>query len=40
MLRKKEELSRIASSKGLRGKETLQCSRELDHLLNVYQSWL
>ncbi|MCF6409395.1 aspartyl-phosphate phosphatase Spo0E family protein [Pseudalkalibacillus salsuginis] len=38
--RKKEELIRVAQTKGLNSKETLQCSRELDHLLNIYQSLL
>ncbi|WP_408011449.1 aspartyl-phosphate phosphatase Spo0E family protein [Pseudalkalibacillus sp. A8] len=38
--KKKEELIGVAQLKGLRSKETLQCSRELEHLLNVYKSRL
>jgi hypothetical protein len=34
---KREEMIRLGSLKGLDAKETIQCSQELDQLLNHYQ---
>lgn len=34
---KREEMIKLASLMGLAAKETIQCSQELDQLLNCYQ---
>ena len=35
---KREELNRVASSCGLTSTDTIQCSQELDRLLNAYHA--
>ncbi|WP_062198030.1 aspartyl-phosphate phosphatase Spo0E family protein [Massilibacterium senegalense] len=35
--RKREEMIHLAQDIGLSAIETVQCSQELDHLLNLYQ---
>jgi stage 0 sporulation regulatory protein len=37
---KRKEMLYVAEMRGLRSKETVKCSQELDNLLNTYQRFI
>jgi len=39
IVRKRDEMIRLASSNGLLNTETIKCSQELDKLLNVFNNY-
>ncbi|MFD1779210.1 MULTISPECIES: aspartyl-phosphate phosphatase Spo0E family protein [Fredinandcohnia] len=39
IVRKRDEMIRLASSNGLLNRETIKCSQELDKLLNAFNNY-